>query len=328
MAPPEPRRATQAGDREVASVRAWRRAAAFPGCFRLPGWFRAGLVCHGGRSDTRIGSCSALSESVDDAGAEVSRRPACRPGSPRLDAYGRSCAMRPVTRTMAGRIARRLRAVRAANNFVLATDLCGPRAWTPAQRSGLEWTSAPSAGPMPSRRAGRGVGVRARRRRSAAPTGRARGTAALVGAIDRKKPSLPARAAVVRDRARGGVPRRGGPARRGRASRRARRGRPRAPRRSPSPRVDEPRPPPADAREPSSTKPKMGWKHRGRLRPSVVGASPPPGRWWRVCATPRFCRTSPAPHCARWPRVAPRGEERGGARGRPRRLLAAHEKAA
>ena len=82
VAPPEPRRATQAGDREVASVRAWRRAAAFPGCFRLPGWFRAGLVCHGGRSDTRIGACSALSESVDDAGAEVSRRPACRPGLP------------------------------------------------------------------------------------------------------------------------------------------------------------------------------------------------------------------------------------------------------
>ena len=82
VVPPELRRATRSCDREVASVRAWCRAAAVPDCFRLPGWFRAGLVCHGGRSDTRIGACGALSESVDDAGAEVSRRPACRPGLP------------------------------------------------------------------------------------------------------------------------------------------------------------------------------------------------------------------------------------------------------
>jgi hypothetical protein len=191
---------------------------------------------------------------------------------------------------------------------------------------------------MPSRRAGRGVGARARRRRSGAPTGRAREgrrVALDVGAMDGKKANpLGARRGPVRDRARGGVPRRGGSARRGRGRlARARRGRRRARR---------------DVRRRRASIWAISLSRRRRdLRagPIRVGAD---GTSQQIVEARRLVATRLRPQSAggasvrrrvfaarlrrraqaRRTRVAPRGEERGGAFGRPRRLLAAHEEAA
>ena len=242
--------------------------------------------------------------------------------------------MRPVTWTMGGTDARAASGgpMRAANNRARDGPLRTARAGPPARRSGLEsGRPAPSAGPMPSRRAGRGVGVRARRRRSAAPTGRAREgrrVALDVGAIDRKK-AVPtgARRGFVRDRARGGVPRRGGPARRGRARlARARRGR--RPRAATFAVAARRRASAATARRagPSSTKPKNGKMETSKpAARRSVGARHRPGRWRRP-ATPRFCCTSPAPHCARCPESHHAVKSAAALAGVRGRLLAAHEK--
>ena len=143
--------------------------------------------------------------------------------------------------------------MRAANNFALVTDP-GTRARDPSPtfRTG-EWTSRSECGADAvaagwTWRWSSCASTSERSAHRARPRGTPRGLD--VGAIDRKKPSLPARAADLCETALvvaclGAADPHGA----ARASRsRSPRAAPRAPRPSPSPRVDEPRPPTASTR--------------------------------------------------------------------------------